>query len=92
MTYLVTWALCVAAGMVGWFLGTRIIGAPDREEDPCKLVEGYNGEWTCSECGESFEFEVDGPRENHYRYCSFCGRRVDDLLPFKLEDEPEFRG
>lgn len=36
--------------------------------------------WTCNldafwdtECGEAFWFSTDGPTDNQFRYCPYCG-------------------
>ena len=34
------------------------------------------GVCTCSACGESWQFECDGPRENGWKCCPRCGARI----------------
>lgn len=31
------------------------------------------GSWDTA-CGEKFQFTVDGPKENGFRHCPYCGR------------------
>ena len=34
-----------------------------------------------TECGETFSFSSDGPEENKFRHCPYCGK------PLEVEDE-----
>ena len=38
-----------------------------------------NGEitWECEKCGELFNINSDTPKENGYKYCPNCGRRIE---------------
>lgn len=27
-------------------------------------------------CGHAFEFTTDGPRENRFTFCPYCGKRI----------------
>lgn len=29
--------------------------------------------WKCLSCGELHQFEADGPQENGFQYCPYCG-------------------
>ena len=31
-----------------------------------------------SSCKQAFEFTCDGPKENHFAYCPYCGKRIKD--------------
>lgn len=45
-------------------------------------------EWQCAydtECGECYCFENGTPRENHYRYCPGCGKRLRTTRPVANE-------
>lgn len=39
----------------------------------CRWKEDPDGPWQ-TECGQSFQFETDGPKENKFHYCYHCGR------------------
>jgi len=41
----------------------------------CVWTNDDDGPWT-TDCGQSFEFTTDGPRENKFNYCYFCGRAL----------------
>ena len=43
-----------------------------------------DGVWY-TDCGELFEFTVDGPKENSFKYCYRCGKMID----VKRMDEKE---
>lgn len=32
--------------------------------------------WQCQECGALHKFESDGPEENSFSYCPYCGRTI----------------
>lgn len=32
--------------------------------------------WQCGECGHLHKFEADGPEENSFDYCPYCGRMI----------------
>lgn len=44
---------------------------------PCRWLQDSDGLWNAS-CGENRYFELnDGtPRDNHMRYCCYCGGRL----------------
>ena len=37
--------------------------------------DDYHDKWDC-ECGAAFCFMHDGPRENEYKFCPACGKRI----------------
>ena len=41
----------------------------------CKWVADDNGTYF-TECGETFEFTNDGPKENNARFCMYCGNKI----------------
>lgn len=54
----------------------------DREE-ACSWVYNEDGPWEAS-CGSEFDFceqDEDGPDENHFRFCPFCGRPLRVIAP-----------
>jgi len=36
-----------------------------------------------TDCGNAHEFFADGPAENMYRFCPYCGRRI--VVVFDIE-------
>lgn len=42
-------------------------------QSSCEWQADDDGTWDTG-CGEKHVFEVDGPRENNYRFCPYCGR------------------
>lgn len=43
--------------------------------EKCHWIVDDDGRWD-TECGEAFQFEVDGPRENGFRFCPYCGLKL----------------
>ncbi|MHC4397485.1 MAG: hypothetical protein ACYS1A_17730 [Planctomycetota bacterium] len=41
----------------------------------CRWTDDKDGVYY-TECGERFEFLDGGPKENHCRYCQYCGGEV----------------
>ncbi len=44
--------------------------------EPCLWTVDDEGTWS-TECGNAFQFEVDGPHENNARFCQYCGHPID---------------
>ena len=44
---------------------------------PCTWTEDADGNWE-SGCGDLFGFMPDGPRQNGFRYCPYCGKALDE--------------
>ena len=38
--------------------------------------DAENNVWQCMECGYLHQFEADGPEENAFDYCPYCGRCI----------------
>lgn len=38
------------------------------------LVDSDNNVYQCSTCGALEQFEADGPYENGWSYCPYCGK------------------
>ncbi len=38
--------------------------------------DAENNVWQCMECGCLHQFEADGPEENAFDYCPYCGRCI----------------
>ena len=35
-----------------------------------------NNVWRCEHCEMLWQFEADGPYENLWEYCPYCGRKI----------------
>ena len=44
-------------------------------EGQCEWHEDERGLWH-TQCGNVFEFYDGGPKENNFRFCPYCGRRL----------------
>ena len=42
----------------------------------CEWVYDSNHEYWGSECGDDFAFNCDGPIENGFKFCPFCGEKI----------------
>ena len=47
----------------------------------CTWFQEVDGQWATS-CGESFEFTDDGPNENRFSYCCYCGGALT-VVPYE---------
>ena len=43
---------------------------------PCVWAEDDEGIWS-STCGQEWEFNVDTPEGNNFRFCPFCGHPLE---------------
>ena len=57
------------------------------ELEKCTWIATEEGQWE-STCGNAFEFNDDGPDENGFKYCPYCGKRIEEK-PFTEEHEYE---
>lgn len=39
-------------------------------------VDPEHNTWQCRECGVLHTFEADGPEENSFTHCPYCGRII----------------
>ena len=46
-----------------------------QHEDSCQWKEDADGIWQ-TDCGNAFEFTADGPTENEFRFCPYCGGKI----------------
>jgi hypothetical protein len=46
----------------------------------CDWAENQDGAYETS-CGETFEFTDGGPKENKFKHCPYCGRRMENNQP-----------
>jgi hypothetical protein len=42
------------------------------------LYEGLEDRWD-TECGNAHVFITDGPKENRYKFCPYCGKELCEL-------------
>jgi hypothetical protein len=52
----------------------------------CRWTEDADGAWS-SACGQDWQFESGGPKENLVRFCHFCGKRVEIRRVEEGEDD-----
>lgn len=57
-------------------------GAPGQEAAECawKYDDDEYGTWSTS-CGNLFSFTADGPEENDFKFCCYCGGKLAALPP-----------
>lgn len=46
-----------------------------QHHDSCQWKEDGDGIWNTG-CGHLFEFTEDGPTENNFRFCYYCGGKI----------------
>ena len=56
----------------------------DKLKEPCEWGYDDSGEYWKTGCEELFTFLADGPLENNFEFCPYCGKPI--TLPEK-EDE-----
>lgn len=44
-------------------------------KDKCLWKQDEDGAWDLS-CGERYEITEGTPRENHMKFCCYCGKRI----------------
>lgn len=49
---------------------------PPSPRSTCTWTETDDGWWQ-TQCGEAFEFTEGVPTENKFRFCPFCGNRIN---------------
>ncbi len=47
------------------------------------------GDYYDTASGQAFAFEVEGPIENHYKFCPSCGKVLEILEPEVEEEEAD---
>ena len=48
----------------------------DTTRSTCLWVPDKDGIWT-SECNHKFFFDTDGPHENGFKFCPYCGKPLE---------------
>ena len=51
-------------------------GVFDHAHKPCTWTVDEEGTWKTG-CGNLFQFEADGPHENHFKFCPYCGKPIE---------------
>lgn len=49
------------------------------------------GGWNTA-CGETYCFIEDGPKENDYRFCPGCGKKIDPTYNDPKPGDPDYLG
>lgn len=52
------------------------------------LVDEAHNVWTCGHCGALHRFEADGPGENSFEFCPYCGNFIVWSVNEEDDDEP----
>lgn len=51
------------------------------------LVDSEHNVWQCNHCGRLHRFEADGPDENGFACCPYCGKFIENGSE-DIDDEP----
>ena len=54
------------------------------------LGEEYYDVWHTS-CNNAWQFMEGGPRENHVKFCPFCGKQIVVVKMYELEKDEDGR-
>jgi hypothetical protein len=54
--------------------------------DTCTWTQDESLEYYKTECGKAFYFNYEGPTEQEYLFCMFCGKKLVDV-PYIEEEE-----
>lgn len=46
---------------------------PEQALASCDWMVDDDGLWE-TQCGNAFQFEVDGPEDNGFEFCPYCGK------------------
>lgn len=58
----------------------------DTDRPPCTWTyDDHHYAWDTA-CGDKFLFDLDGPAENHYRFCPACGGKIA-VTPYEAPAE-----
>lgn len=49
------------------------------EQIKCRWAQNEDGQWDTG-CGQIFEFTADGPEENGFAFCPYCGYGIAHRL------------
>ena len=55
----------------------------------CKWRENESDMCWDSDCSEKFVFNSDGPKENGFEFCPYCGRVIEQVYETKESDDDE---
>lgn len=51
-----------------------------RDEPKCEWIDSHEDGWT-TDCGNAFVFNDEGPTENGFKFCPYCGKPLE-VAPF----------
>jgi hypothetical protein len=57
----------------------------------CLWIHDEDADKWDTECSEAHCFFEDGPRENHYRFCPYCGKPIELMENMVESETPEER-
>ena len=50
-----------------------------RIKPKCKWTFDIDSEYYDTECGEVHYFTADGIKENKFKFCPYCGRKIEEI-------------
>lgn len=56
--------------------GRGVFSSMDGPPPTCAWTVDDDGIWNTG-CGNAFMFEADGPHENGFKFCPYCGKGMD---------------
>ena len=59
----------------------------DPQPQFCKWREDSSGDMWNTGCGQAFVFIDDGPKENGFKYCCYCGNVLRSVTALQAIDE-----
>ena len=63
---------------IGWIVNAAV-GAGTCTMKPDGYLDEEYGIYVCSYCGEKWQFNHDGPKENRWEYCPRCRTRIEEV-------------
>jgi uncharacterized Zn-finger protein len=61
----------------------------EKKSDTCE----WDGEYSCdcnyyeTSCNHNFTFIDGGISDNNFKYCPYCGKEIEEIIPQEQEDE-----
>ena len=64
------------------------LDAPPRRDGVCRwtLEDDDINLWQ-SDCGDAWQMEAGTPSDGHMRFCPFCGKKLEQVIPEKPEEQ-----
>ena len=50
-----------------------------QKKENCEWVRDEWEDYFATQCGNTFQFIVDGPEENDFKFCPYCGGRLVEV-------------